>query len=183
MRSRAAWVVVALIVVLPLPAAAQRHHQPRQPAEGSVAVGGDVGAFIPSDDALSPSVALEGHAEFYLAPRVSVRFGVDWTDPPFDRDSGDSLQQVRLGADLIYNWEGGKIHPFVGAGVAAHLLQQKDGGRDFGESESKPGGAVLGGVEYFFTRTATMKVEGRYQFVGDTRLGHDPSGFLLLVGL
>lgn len=183
MPGRAAALVALLVIALPLPAAAQRRSPARQPAKGSIAVGGDFGAFIPSEGALGSGVALEGHADFYVTPRISVRFDVNWTDPPFDRDGGDSLRQVRFGGDAIYNWEGGKWHPFAGAGIAAHLVQQIDSGRDFGESETKVGGAVLGGVEYFFNRTAAVKAEGRYQFVDRTKLGIDPSGFMLLVGL
>jgi opacity protein-like surface antigen len=183
MSGRAAAIAVLLAITLPQPAAAQAHAHARQPDTGSLAIGGDFGAFIPSEGALSSGVALEGHVDFYVTPRVSVRFDVDWTDPPFDRDGGDSLRQVRFGGDAIYDWEGGKWHPFAGAGIAAHLVQQIDSGNDFGDSETKVGGDVLGGVEYFFNRTAAVKVEGRYQFVDRTRLGVDPSGMLLLVGL
>ena len=168
--------------VVPVPVLAQGRHA-RQPAEGSIAVGGDVGVFVPKDSAFNTALALEGHGDFYLTPRLGVRFGVDWTDPSFQRESSDSLRQVRVGGDVIYNWEGGKWHPFAGGGVAAHLLQQKDNGHDFGDSESKLGGAILGGVEYFFNKTATVKGEARYQFVGSTRNGYDPSGLVLLVGL
>jgi hypothetical protein len=184
MRIRALSLAIVILVALPFSSAAQqRHHPPRQPAEGSIAVGGDVGLFVPADGAFGPSVALEGHADFYLTARVAARFDVDWTDPSFDRESSDSLRQVRLGGDVIYNWEGGKWHPFAGGGIAAHLIQEKDNGRDFGDSETKLGGALLGGIEYFFNRTATIKAEGRYQFVGQTRNGYDPSGLVLLIGL
>jgi hypothetical protein len=183
MRIRALSLAIVMIVALPLSAAAQRAHPTRQPAEGSIAIGGDIGLFVPTDGAFGPSVALEGHADFSLTARIAARFGVDWTDPSFDRESTDSLRQVRFGGDVIYNWEGGKWHPFAGGGIGAHLLQEKDNGRDLGDSETKLGGALLGGVEYFFNRTATIKAEGRYQFVGDTRNGYDPSGLVLLVGL
>jgi Outer membrane protein beta-barrel domain len=178
--SSAALLTVALITAQP--SFAQGRHQ-RQPAEGHLGVGGDIGLFAPAESALSPDLALEGHVDYYLTPRVAVRFGVGWTNPPFDRESTDSLRQVRAGGDLLYNWERGKWHPFAGAGVGAHILQEKDNGRDVGDSESKLGGAVLGGVEYFFTRDSTIKGEARYQFVGNTRNGYSPSGFLFLVGL
>lgn len=183
MFRRATTLVALLVFAVPVSALAQRRTQTRQPDKGSIAVGGDFGAFIPSEGALAAGVALEGHADYYVTPRISVRFDAAWTDPPFDRDGGDSLRQIRFGGDAVYNWEGGKWHPFAGAGIAAHLVQQMDSGREFGESETKVGGDVLGGVEYFFNRTATVKVEGRYQFVDRTALGIDPSGFVLLVGL
>ena len=184
MRTRALMLMLIAGLMAPLPALAQtRHHAERQPAEGSIAVQGGIGFFVPQDSAFGTALDLEGHGDFYLTSRLGVRFGVDWTDPSFHRESSDSLRQVRFGGDVIYNWEGGKWHPFAGAGIAAHVIQQKDNGRDLGGSESKLGGALLGGVEYFFNRNSTFTGEARYQFVGDTRNGYNPSGLVLLFGL
>ena len=174
-------VPAALAIGLLFPTAA--HAQRRQPAEDSLAVGGAAGVFFPADSQLDTAPYLEGQVAFYFTPRVALRFGVGWTNPGFDRERDDSLRQFRLGADVLYNWEHGTWHPYVGAGFAAHILQLKDNGRDIGDGESKPGGALLGGIEYFFTRTATLTGEARYQFVGDTRNGLSPSGFLLAAGV
>jgi hypothetical protein len=172
--------LAVLVALLTMPAGA--FAQPRQPAEGSVAVGGAVGAFLPTEDALNNSLYLEGQFQFQFSPRVGVRFGVGWTDSEFDREDEDSLSQVRIGADLLYNWERGAWHPYVGAGLGAHLLQEKDNGRDIGDGESGIGGSVLGGVEYFFTRDTVISGEARYQFVQDIR-GLSPSGLLLAAGV
>jgi hypothetical protein len=64
----------------------------------------------------------------------------------------------------------------------AHLLQEKDNGHDLDDSESKLGGSLLGGVEYFFTRDTVISGELRYQVVQDIR-GLSPSGVLLAAGL
>ena len=170
--------VFAAVLTMPAGAFAQA----RQPAEGAVAVGGAVGAFLPTEDALDNALYLEGQFQFQFSPRVGVRFGVGWTDPQFAREDEDSLRQIRIGADLLYNWEHGAWHPYVGAGLGAHLLQEKDNGRDLGDGESKLGGAVLGGVEYFFTRDTVISGEARYQFVQDIR-GLSPSGLLLAAGV
>jgi hypothetical protein len=61
-------------------------------------------------------------------------------------------------------------------------LQEKDNGRDIGDGESKLGGSLLGGVEYFFTRDTVLSGEVRYQLVPDMR-GLSPSGVLLAAGL
>jgi len=172
--------LAALAACLAVPSLASA--QPRQPADGSVAVGGAVGAFLPSDDAFETAPYFEGQVQFQFTPRVGVRFGVGLTDTDFEREAGDSLQQIRLGADLLYNWERGAWHPYVGAGVSAHLLQFKDNGHDIGDGESKLGGAVLGGVEYFFTRDAAFGGEARYQVVDDID-GVGPSGLLVAVGV
>jgi len=156
--------------------------QARQPAEGSVAVGGAIGAFLPTDDAFDNAPYLEGQFQYQFTPRVGVRFGLGWTDPDFKRESGDSLRQFRIGADLLYNLEHGAWHPYVGAGFGAHLLQFKDNGSAIGDGESKFGGSVLGGVEYFFTRDAAITGEARYQFVEDVD-GFSPSGLLFALGV
>lgn len=176
-RSILGTALTACLAIPPLASA-----QPRQPAEGSIAVGGAVGAFLPSEDAFETAPYFEGQVQFQVNPRVGVRFGVGLTDPDFEREDGDSLRQIRLGADLLYNWERGAWHPYVGAGVGAHLLQFKDNGHDIGDGESKLGGSVLGGIEYFFTRDAALGGEARYQFVDDID-GVGPSGLLLAVGV
>jgi hypothetical protein len=63
------------------------------------------------------------------------------------------------------------------------VIQEKDNGNAIGSSESKLGGALLGGIEYFFNRNSTVTGEARYQFVGDTRNGYNPSGLVLLFGV
>ena len=98
-----------------------------------------------------------------------MRFGVGCTDTDI-RPRGRRLAQPDPPrADLLYNWEHGAWHPYVGGGLGAHLLQVKDNGNDLGDGESKLGGVVLGGVEYFFTRDAVLTGEFRYQFVQDVR--------------
>ena len=116
--------VLAAVLTMPARASAQA----RQPAEGAIAVGGAVGAFLPTEDALDNSLYLEGQFQFQFNPRVGLRFGVGWTDSSFAREDEDSLRQIRLGADLLYNWEHGAWHPYVGGGLGAHLLQEKDNG-------------------------------------------------------
>lgn len=156
--------------------------QPRQPAEGAIAVGGAVGAFFPSDDTLATAPYFEGQFQYQFVPRVGVRFGVGYTNPDIRPESDDSLRQIRIGADLLYNWERGAWHPYVGAGLGAHLLQFKENGDDFGDGDSKVGGSVLGGVEYFVTRNTVVTGEARYQFAGEFR-GVSPSGVLLAGGI
>jgi len=54
---------------------------------------------------------------------ISVRAGLGWANPGFSIGAVDSLMQVPLTVDGIYNWEGGKWHPFVGAGFGVHFLR------------------------------------------------------------
>jgi opacity protein-like surface antigen len=157
--------------------------QERAPHAGSTAVGVDVGAFVPADNQLDNALVVSALLEYYLTPRVSLRTDFGLTDPGFTRESTDSLQQIPLRLDVNYNWEGGKWHPFVGAGVGAYFLQFKDNGHALGESETKPGFNVGGGIEYFTGRTVSLKGEARYHVIGNMRDGQDPSGLVLTGGL
>jgi hypothetical protein len=157
--------------------------QERQPHTGTTAVGFDVGAFVPKQSELGSSLVLNALYEYYVTPRVSLRTGVGWADPPFKSETSDSLRQIPLRADVNYNWEGGKWHPFVGAGVGAYFVQFKDNGQPFGDSETKFGVNVGGGLEYFTGRTVSVKSEARYHAIQSVRTGQDPSGLALTVGL
>ena len=170
--------VLVLFMATPRMAAAQE----RVPHEGSSAIGIDVGAFMPSQDNLEPSFLTGVTYEYYVTPRVSLRTDFGWANPGFD-GSADSLRQIPLRADVNYNWERGRWHPFVGAGIGAYFLQQKANNESLGDSETKAGFNFGGGIEYFFNRNAAWKFEGRYHAVGESRFGHDPSGVALTAGV
>jgi opacity protein-like surface antigen len=157
----------------------------RVPATESTALGGDVGIFIPKDDRLDRGLEFGVTYEYYLSPRVGLRVGFASTDPEFKREPDDSLRQRRLDLGVIYNWEGGKVHPFVGAGFGAYFLQPKDNGESFGDGQTKAGVSLGGGLEYFTGRTVSVKGEARYHIVKDTDLPFvaDASGLSLTVGL
>jgi opacity protein-like surface antigen len=169
--------IIGLIGLTPVAGAAQE----RSPHRGSTAVGVDVGMFVPKDDSLDAAPILGALFEYYLTPRVSVRTDFSFADPSYP--GNNSLRQVPLRADLNYNWEGGRWHPFVGTGVGAYFLQRRNNGQAFGGQETKFGFNVGGGAEYFFTRRAAIKGEGRYHIVEDTTSGFDPSGLGLTIGI
>ena len=153
-----------------------------QPRDGQVALGGDVGLFFPADDQFDSAVIWGGFLEGYVTRRVGIRGSLFVTSPEYERGTDEHERQMRLGADVIYNWEGGKVHPFVGAGLGAHFLQFTDNGDSIGDSETKLGFALLGGLEYFLNRAWTVKGEARYHWVDD-RLGVNPDGLALTIGL
>jgi opacity protein-like surface antigen len=169
--------VAMCVLALPATAWAQR-----TPSAGSGAIGGDVGVFMPAEDQLSPGLALEGFYEYYLTARTSVRTGLGWANPNFDREDEDSLRHFRVALDVAYNWEGGTVHPFVGAGIGIYFLQLKDNGESFGDSESKFGTTLFGGVEYFTSNTLSVKGELRYHIVSDA-FSLNPDGATISIGL
>jgi hypothetical protein len=168
------------IALFPQTAEAQR-----TPRTDSAAVGSEIGVFRPAADALDPSLSLDGFYEYYLSPRTSLRLGLGWTDPGDQRESDESLRYIRIGGDLIYNWEGGTIHPFVGAGLGVYILQPVEDGDDAGDSESKLGGVLLGGVELFTTNTVSVKGEVSYHLISNVESfrPRNPDGLKLTIGL
>jgi opacity protein-like surface antigen len=172
--------IVACAVVLGIstPVWAQR----RVPHADSGGIGGDVGVFLPRQSGMTTGPALEGFYERYLTSRDSIRIGAGWANPKFDRETSDSMRQIRLAFDVAHNWEGGAVHPFVGAGLGTYFLQQKDNGQNFGDSQTKFGGTIFGGVEYFTSRTFSVRGEARYHAVMKAS-GYDPSGLALSVGV
>jgi len=158
--------------------------QERAPHTGSTAVGVDAGVFVPNNKGqLKTAPIVNALLEYYVTPRVSLRTMFGLTDPGFARESTDSLRQIPLRLDVNYNWEGGKVHPFVGAGAGAYFLQFKDNGQRIGETETKLGFNLGGGLEYFTSRTVSLKGEARYHKIDEMQAGQDPSGFVVTAGL
>lgn len=174
-------IIAVVLFLLPGIAAAQG----RTPRTDSAAVGVDVGVFRPSQDALKPALSLDGFYEYYLSPRTSLRLGLGWTAPEYDFDPDESLRYIRVGGDLIHNWEGGPIHPFVGAGLGVYIMQPRENGTDRAESESKLGGVLLGGLEFFTSNTVSVKGEASYHLISnvDNFGPGNPDGLKLTIGL
>src|SRR3972149_1200959 len=171
-------IVTAVLVMLP----ASAYAQGRVPHTDSAAIGGDVGIFLPRDASLTSGPVLEGFYEYYLSPRLSVRTGLGWANPAYDREHADKLRHFRVAIDAVRNWEGGAVHPFVGAGLGVYFLQAKDNGENSGDSESKLGGTIFGGEEFFANSTTSVKAEARYHMIKNVG-PLNPDGLALTVGL
>ncbi|HTM25038.1 MAG TPA: outer membrane beta-barrel protein [Vicinamibacterales bacterium] len=169
-----------LVVLLGLPAAAAA--QARMPHEGASAVGADVGVFIPRQDGMSTGPAIEGFYEWYLNARDSLRVGAGWANPKQEADDNNRMRQIRIAGDLVHNWEGGAVHPFVGAGLGIYFLQPRTNGSNVGSEAKKLGGTIFGGAEFFTSKTFSVKGEGRYHIVSKSG-SYDPSGLELTIGV
>jgi hypothetical protein len=173
--------VIGFFMVAPAMAGAQA----RVPAAQSTAIGLDAGGFAPSvagSDQLENAPAFGGFYEYYVTPRVSLRASAGWSEPSIKNNSTDTVRMIPLAMDVNYNWERIKWHPFVGAGLGAYFTQYERRGESLGESGTSPGVNLGGGIEYFFTRTAAFKGEGRYHAIGKYR-GVDLSGPRFTIGL
>jgi len=169
---------IAVVLSVPAPAAAQR----RMPHTGASGLGAEFGAFMPRQDGMSSCPEVDGFFEHYMTPRDSVRVVVGWANPKISDSTDHSTREVRLGGELVHNWEGGAIHPFVGAGLGAYFLQARVAGTDVGDSATKFGGTILGGAEFFATKTFSVKGEARYNVVSKWN-AYDPSGLALTIGV
>lgn len=177
---KARLLIFALAGVLGLPAIASA--QRRMPHKDAGALGADVGVFLPRQDGMTTGPAIEGFYEYYLSARDSVRVGAGWANPKQEADSDNTMRQVRIAVDVLHNWEGGAIHPFVGAGLGTYFLQPRSHGTNLGDSATKLGGTILGGVEFFTSNTFAVKGEARYHIVTKSGL-YDPSGLALTIGV
>lgn len=169
-------ILTLVLVALPSAAMAQR-----VPHADSGAIGGEVGLFFPRDDRLSTGPTLEGFYEYYVSARDSVRIGLGWARLEIDNNDRSTMRYLRVPIDVVHNWEGGAVHPFVGAGLGIYFLQERFDGANRGDAETKLGGTLFGGVELFTSPTAALKIEGRYHAVRNTWL--NPDGLSLSVGL
>jgi hypothetical protein len=142
------------------PALAQR----RAPDTGMVGVGASVGVDIPSDAALDKGLDLAANIEGYLTRRVSVRgqLGGAWWDIVGQRFAG-TVKPLYVDGNIVYNWEGGAVHPYVTAGIGMYRFRFEQAGLE--GSDTKAGFNVGGGVEYFFTPRATVTGEVLYHKV------------------
>jgi len=143
------------------PAVAQR-----APAPGMWAVGGSVGVSVPADPSLDKGLDVAASVEGYLTSRVSVRgqLGGSWWDI-VGRNFTGTVTPLRLDGNILYNWEGGKVHPYVTAGVGMYRYRSTIAGAPDG-SDTDAGFNVGGGFEYFLTRRATVTGEALYHKVG-----------------
>jgi hypothetical protein len=170
-----------LLVIMFISAASAASAQPRVPDAGMAAVSGSIGVIFP-DDPFGPDVALGGAFDYYVTPRLSLRPGVMWADPDVE-DHDESLRRVGLLFDVIYNWEHGKWHPFAGGGVGAYFFQPKAGGEPFRDDETNIGVSLSGGIEYFTTRTTSIKGEAQYFIIDQGGLPQSPSALALMLGV
>jgi hypothetical protein len=152
------------------------------PRADSAAVGGDVGIFLPAQDGMKSGATLEGFYEYYPTARTSLRLGLGWANPKTKPDEDDSVRMIRVAGDVVYNWERGSVHPFAGGGVGIYFLQPKDNGENLGDSETKFGGTLFGGAEFFTSNTLSFKAEARYHLVANPG-AYNPDGLALTVGV
>ena len=158
---------VTLVALVATCAAAQdRDGRGPVPAPGMLAIGGSIGAAPPSDPSFTSGLALTGNIEGYLSRRVSIRGQVDgaWWDIT-GRGFTGTVRPVAFDGNVVYNFEGGRIHPFVTGGVGLYHYRFNE--VPTAGSADKPGMDVGAGVEYFVHRHTTVTGEFLYHDVAE----------------
>ena len=169
---------ILLLGLALVPAAADA----QTPQSDSAAFGADIGIFLPKQENLKSGLDVGGFYEYYLGSRQSIRLGVNWMNPKVDGNEDFSWRYVRIGGDLVYNWEGGSVHPFVGGGLGIYLIQERFDGEGVRDDETKLGGTLFGGAEFFTSNSVSVKAEARYHLIANIN-GFNPDGLSLTIGL
>ena len=152
------------------------------PDTALIAVGGNFGVFFP-DEAQEKTVTLDGHAEYYVTPRISVRGLFGWASPGFENRTEDHFRQVRLLFNGVYNFDRAPWYPYVTAGAGAYFVREVLDGLDDPDSETRGGINLGGGVEYFTGELTSVKGEFRFDIVSHPPGLPDASGFTVTIGI
>lgn len=150
-------------LVAATPASAQTERG-RVPDTGMVGFGLSMSAAIPTDGTLKTGPELAVKAEKYVTPRVSVRglFSGAWMDVTGHSFTG-TVRPVTAAGNLVYNWEGGQVHPYVTAGAGLYHFRFTDNG--ITGSHNKFGVNLGGGAEVFISRRDSLTGEVIYHAI------------------
>lgn len=163
------------LLLFSAPAAAQT------PDTGLIGVGVDLGVLFP-DEALENTLTIDGYAEWYITPRISLRAMLAWAKPGFENRTEDNFRQTKLLFNGVYNWEFTEWHPFVTAGAGAYFVRELFEDADDPDAETRGGINFGGGVEYFLNSMSSIKGEGRWDIVSHPAGFPDATGFSLTIG-
>ena len=150
------------------PAVAQRRQVPDR---GMFGIGGSIGAAVPTDDRGETGFLVAGNIEGDLTPRLSIRgqVGTTWEDLYPGQPFSGTINPLWIVGNVVYNWEGGKWHPYVtgGAGMYRYGYDERSATASFEGSDTGFGVNVGGGVEYFLRLHTTLTGEVLYHHVGE----------------
>jgi opacity protein-like surface antigen len=154
---------IAALVLLLLPALAAAQRMPR---EGGFSAFGGLGLSKPREGNFDADAGFSGGFEYFLTRNLSIgALGGGWKS---DTDFGGDAKGAYVDFLATYNWEGGRIHPFVQGGVGAYFV-------DFplSDTETEFGGFLGGGLDIFVARAAAVDLALRYHIVPDVDFGFE----------
>ncbi len=143
------------------------------PSAGTWAGGFDAGFANPlGDEDFDAEPTFDAYLEYFSTPHVSWRGMVAFTafDGPDVPGLGpDDLDITSVTANVLYQWEGGTVHPFVTGGVGVYNYDP-----DLGDSDLEPGLNAGGGLNLYAAERFAIKLEGLLH----TTDGREPDSYL-----
>ena len=143
------------------------------PPAGTWAGGVDAGFVNPlGDDEFDGEPTLDGYLEYFFTPHVSWRgmfafTAFDGADVP--GLGGDDVDIAALTVNLLYQWEGGIVHPFVTGGVGFYNYDP-----EFGDDDLEPGLNGGGGLNVYTADRFAIKFEALFHGTD----GPEPDSYL-----
>ena len=135
--------------------------------KGTWAAGGDLGFAEPiGAEELDTSLVIEGYGEYFQTPQLSYRGMLSFLS--FDGPGKSGVGIVPITGNVVYQWEGKSVFPFVTGGLGLYFYRP-----DRGDSDMEFGVNFGGGANFFFTKTVALKLEGLFH--GTT--GKEPDSF------
>jgi len=153
--------LLSLSIALPAFAQTQTRRPERVPepvpAPGMIAVGISTGFALPTEPALDNGMGLAVNVERYMTSRLSARGQLSgaWTNVFGPVNS--TVSPMVVSGNLVYNWEGGKVHPFVSGGLGFYHYRFNEA--SIFSTSNKLGLQIGGGTEFFLTRQDAVSGE------------------------
>jgi hypothetical protein len=169
-----------LVVVIATPTAAQTTPE-TTPDKGVIGYGIDAGVLFPYGT-FENTLAIEGHGEYYVTPRLAIRGLLGFANPGVTARTQDRLREVKLLASGVYNWTHNDWRPFVAGGVGAYFVRLLRDGQPDPSGETRGGLNFGGGAEYIRSEQDAIKAEMRWDIVSAPPGLPDASGLTISVG-
>jgi opacity protein-like surface antigen len=145
------------------------------PKEGDMAVSANLGFSTTfEDDFEGVEPLLTGTFEYYTTPRVSWRGLLGSTSFDADDPSDAEVEITFFNANVSYNWEQGKVHPYVTGGLGFYT-KDASGPLPPDADDDEFGLNFGGGVDWFLGARWALKFEGTFHVLG----GEEPDTFIL----
>ena len=148
------------------------------PKKGDMAASFNVGAAMPFEDDFDDlEPVFTGSFEYYTTPRVSWRGLLGVTSFNADSPGNSSVDTTLVTANILYNWEGGHVHPYVTGGIGAY---DKNASSDLPSKfdETVVGLNGGGGIDWYLGSRWALEFEGTLHGLA----GEDPNTILLATG-
>jgi len=168
-------VLISTFLLMLIPIGALAATPSTAPKDGDMAASFNVGFGNAFDDDFEGDPVFTGTFEYYMTPRISWRGLLGFTSFDADFPGDPSVDTTFITANVLYNWEGGRIHPYVTGGLGFY---QKDASSDLPSEfdETVLGVNGGGGIDWFLGSRWALEFEGTLHGL----TGENPDTILLV---